>query len=107
MLFDTSKIVFYFGVTRGTGERDKIDSMEAFSGVKAALIHGNELIAYLRDNKPNLNFANLWDFPGGGREGEETPFGCLRREVIEEFGIKIGQKQVIWQKTYPAMHDET
>lgn len=76
-----------------------------FTGVKAALLFDNELVVFLRDNKPGLPFANMWDFPGGGREDAETPFECLKREVKEEFGISISGKSVVWQKEYPAMHD--
>ena len=78
-----------------------------FVGVKAALFLGDKLIVFLRDNKPGLRFANLWDFPGGGREGNETPFETLEREVKEEFGIQLMQDSVIWQKEYPAMHDSS
>ena len=59
----------------------------------------------LRDNKPGLRFANMWDFPGGGREGEETPVECAIREIQEEFGITLAREHFIWEKEYPAMHD--
>jgi 8-oxo-dGTP diphosphatase len=79
--------------------------MQAFNGVKAALIYDGKLVMYLRDNKPGLRFANLWDFPGGGREGEETPLECLVREVLEEFSITLNPSSILWQREYPAMHD--
>jgi 8-oxo-dGTP diphosphatase len=76
-----------------------------FVGTKTALFAGDKLVVFLRDNKKGLRFANMWDFPGGGREVEETPFECLRREVNEEFGITLNEKDIIWEKKYPAMHD--
>ncbi len=76
-----------------------------FSGAKIALLHEDKLIMQLRDNKPGLRFANMWDFPGGGREGTETPIECALREIKEEFGITLLPEQFIWQKEYPAMHD--
>jgi 8-oxo-dGTP diphosphatase len=76
-----------------------------FSGCKIALLFGDKLIMQLRDNKPGLRFANMWDFPGGGRENEETPVECAIREIQEEFGITIKPESFIWQKEYPAMHD--
>lgn len=76
-----------------------------FHGAKAAVMIGEDLLVFLRDNKPGLRFANMWDFPGGGREGNESPFECLQREVEEEFGLQIQSSQVKWQKEYPAMHD--
>jgi 8-oxo-dGTP diphosphatase len=61
----------------------------AFSGAKIALIHGREVIAYLRDDKDTIPFPGMWDLPGGGREAGETPVECVLREVEEEFGLVI------------------
>lgn len=79
--------------------------MEDFNGVKIALIKDDEVLVILRDNKPGLRNANLWDLPGGGREKNETPFECVAREVEEELDIKLEAGSIIWEKTYPAMHD--
>lgn len=77
-----------------------------FIGVKAALLLKNkQLLIIQRDNKPGLRFAGLWDFPGGAREDNETPFECAAREAKEELDIDLKESMVIWQKTYPAMHD--
>lgn len=35
-------------------------------------------------------------FPGGGREGSETPEECCEREVLEEFGIVVKAKKMIY-----------
>ena len=72
-----------------------------------ALLHRDTLVMYLRDDKPGLRFAGMWDFPGGGRGGEETPILCAVREIKEEFGIHMTPELFVWQKEYPAMHDET
>ena len=80
--------------------------MTDFTGVKAALLLDNQqLVIIQRSNIPGLPYAGLWDFPGGAREGKETPFECLAREVKEELGISIKESAIIWQKTHPAMHD--
>lgn len=76
-----------------------------FTGVKAALLDGDRLLVYQRDNKPGLRFAGLWDFFGGGREGNETPYECLVRELNEELKITVAQDQVIFNEIFPAMHD--
>ena len=76
-----------------------------FTGVKVAVLFENTLIMQLRDNKPGLRFANMWDFPGGGRENKETPEECAIREIEEEFGITLRSESFIWKKEYPAMHD--
>ena len=76
-----------------------------FDGCKAALFVEGKLLVFLRDDKPGLRFANLWDFPGGGREGNETPIETITREIQEEFGITLKQEAFVWQKAFPAMHD--
>ena len=76
-----------------------------FSGTKVALLYDNKLVMSLRDNKPGLRFANMWDFAGGGREEKETPIECAVREIEEELGITLRPESFIWQKEYPAMHD--
>lgn len=81
--------------------------MSDFSGAKIALFLEGKLVVYLRDNKPGLRFAGMWDFPGGGREKDETPLECITREVQEEFCITLKSEQIIWQKEYTAMHDDS
>ncbi len=76
-----------------------------FHGVKVALLYGDKLVMQLRDNKPGLYNANMWDFPGGGRENNETPRQCATREVMEEFGIHLEPGAFVWEKTYPALKD--
>lgn len=45
----------------------------------------------------------MWDFPGGGREGSETPEQCVLRELQEEFSIKIPASRLVY-KMYLANH---
>ena len=47
----------------------------------------------------------MWELPGGGREGEETPFECVQREVLEELGLKLEEASIVWAKVYPGMLD--
>ena len=77
--------------------------MVDFSGVKAALLLHNKILTIQRDNKPGLHYAGLWDLPGGGREGHETPFACVAREIQEELGIALAESKVLWQRSYPAL----
>ncbi len=78
-----------------------------FNGVKIALLYEGKLLVYLRDDKPGLRFAGLWDFFGGGREKQETPFECIKREIIEELQISLQETQITFTKIFPAMHDPT
>lgn len=37
------------------------------------------------------------------REIGETPFACLQREVWEELGLVIRQKDILWAKAYQGI----
>ncbi|MGD9476712.1 NUDIX domain-containing protein [Shinella sp. G-2] len=73
-----------------------------FRGAKIALICEGRLIAYQRDEKPEIPFPGMWDLPGGGREEDETPAECAIRETREEFGISIDPSSIVWERYYPA-----
>ncbi|HEY9548556.1 MAG TPA: NUDIX hydrolase [Kiloniellaceae bacterium] len=75
---------------------------KGFSGAKIALTCGQRLVAYQRDVKPTIPWPGLWDLPGGGREGGETPEACALREVREEFGIALTPDRVHWRRRYPG-----
>ena len=74
-----------------------------FTGCKIALFCGDKLLTILRDNKSDIPFPNTWELPGGGREGDETPFECAAREVYEELGIHLTEDCLLWRKVYPSM----
>jgi 8-oxo-dGTP diphosphatase len=79
--------------------------MDTFTGSKVALLHDGKLVAIQRDNLPGLRFAGLWDFPGGGREDDETPEACAIREVQEELHLTLTPDRFIYRHAWPAMHD--
>lgn len=80
--------------------------MNDFVGAKVALFFRDKLVVYLRDDKPGLHFAGMWDFPGGGREHNETPKKCATREIEEELGISLSDDQYVWEKPFPSMSDK-
>ncbi len=43
----------------------------------------------LRDNNPNIAFANSWTLPGGVVETDETPEQAAQRELGEETGLHL------------------
>lgn len=74
-----------------------------FHGAKIALTFGERLVAYKRDDIPTIPSPGLWDLPGGGREGDETPIACAVREVEEEFGLIIDPASVQWCRPYAGV----
>ena len=83
-----------------------LDQQLDFTGCKIALICGDKILTILRDDKPTIPWPNLWDLPGGGREGTESPFGCAAREVYEELTIQLSKDDMVWSRIYPSMLDE-
>lgn len=77
-----------------------------FTGVKVALLVEQSILVILRDNNPAIPWPNMWELTGGGREGQETPLGCLRREVWEELGLVLKEESIIWSRIYPSMLDK-
>lgn len=74
-----------------------------FTGCKIALFCGDEFLTILRDDKASISWPNMWELPGGGREGDESPFECVAREVYEELGIHLTEDCLLWSKVYSSM----
>lgn len=79
--------------------------MTDFVGCKLALIHDAQILTYLRDDKPSLPWPAMWDLPGGGREGTESPKACVLRELHEEFGLTLSETRLLWHREFPSMTD--
>lgn len=71
-----------------------------FSGAKLALFLGDQIVSIQRDDKQSIPYPAHWDFPGGGREGNETPADCVIRETQEELGLIVEPADLIWSKRY-------
>ncbi|CAI0812218.1 NUDIX domain [Serratia quinivorans] len=74
-----------------------------FGGAKIALLCGNHLLTYQRDDKADIPWPGCWDLPGGGREGDEAPLQCVQRETLEEFGLQIDAQQVSLRQRYQGI----
>ena len=83
-----------------------LDKHLDFTGCKIALICEGQILTILRDDKETIPYPNMWDLPGGGREGNETPFECVAREVYEELSIQLLKDDIVWSWIYPSMLDE-
>jgi len=84
---------------------DLLHKQLEFSGCKIALLCDDKLLTILRDDKASIPYPNMWELPGGGREGEEIPFECVQREVFEELGLKLEETDIVWVKEYQGMLD--
>jgi 8-oxo-dGTP diphosphatase len=71
-----------------------------FSGAKLALFLGDDLLVIQRDDRPDIPYPGHWDFPGGGREGGETPQACVLRETFEEVGLRLHESDLTWSNSY-------
>lgn len=62
--------------------------------VAAGLVfhHGKLLIT---QRLPTGHLANLWEFPGGKREANESFEECLHRELLEELAIQVNDLELI------------
>ena len=69
-----------------------------FTGCKLAYILDDTLLVYKRDDFTEIPFPGLWDFPGGGRENNETPEQCVLRELEEEFAIILPETRLLYKK---------
>lgn len=83
-----------------------LDKHLDFTGCKIALICDGRILTILRDDKPTIPWPNLWELPGGGREGDESTFECVSREVYEELSIQLLKDDIVWSWIYPSMLDE-
>ncbi len=75
---------------------------DAFGGAKVALFIGDKLLVTLRDDFAHIPFPSMLDFPGGGREGDESPVQTVTRETREEVGLSLDAAEVLWSGAYPS-----
>lgn len=65
------------------------DAQNDFSGAKLLLFLGADILLLRRDHNAGIPWPGCLDFPGGGREGHESPQACVLRETQEETGLQI------------------
>jgi 8-oxo-dGTP diphosphatase len=49
------------------------------------------ILLFLRDNKSDLPYPNMWDVPGGHVEADESPEKCITREMKEEMALVLDE----------------
>ena len=60
----------------------------------------NQVLLFLRDDKPDIPYPNMWDVPGGHIEPDETPEECIIREMKEEMDIDLKDFQFFCDKKF-------
>lgn len=63
--------------------------------VVAALLTDGEGRVLVQQRPPGRAMAGLWEFPGGKIEPGETPEQALARELTEELGIGVDDRDLI------------
>ncbi|WP_171133024.1 MULTISPECIES: NUDIX hydrolase [unclassified Ruegeria] len=71
-----------------------------FNGAKVALFLGADLLVIRRDSHKPIPFPGHLDFPGGGREDDESPQDCVIRETLEELGLGLKPSDIVWSRQY-------
>jgi 8-oxo-dGTP diphosphatase len=67
--------------------------------VTAAIITDGKKVLIAK-RKSTGKLPNKWEFPGGKVEAGETPESCLKREIMEEFGIEVSVGQFLGESAY-------
>ena len=49
----------------------------------------DQILLFLRDDKSDIPFPNMWDLPGGNVEKDEIPEQCIVREMKEEIDLDL------------------
>lgn len=89
----------------GAPFRHALSSDARFSGAKIAILRGSDVLTLLRDDDPQIAYPNQWDLPGGGREGHETPFETVARELHEELNLTIDPARLVYHRREAAGAD--
>jgi len=72
--------------------------MKSVDVVAGVIVEGGLLLVCQR--KENAAFPLKWEFPGGKVEPDEAHEDALRRELMEELGIKAGKLSEVFKHTH-------
>lgn len=73
--------------------------------VTAAILLKDERVLIGR-RKPGLRHAGKWEFPGGKVDPGETPCVCLKREMREEFNIRVKIGAAFGENVFTYSHGQ-
>ena len=72
----------------------------SYEGAKLMLFLGDDLLVIRRDHTPGIPWPGYLDFPGGGKEGDESPEDCALRETREEVGLSVTADMIEWKQMH-------
>ncbi len=68
--------------------------------VAVGVIINSDQDIFIAKRAPNADFGDLWEFPGGKQEANETIIQALHRELDEEIGVEVVEAKPILQTEY-------
>jgi 8-oxo-dGTP pyrophosphatase MutT (NUDIX family) len=79
---------------------NEADSAIRRHAVRALLLEPDGHVLLLRAREPTSR-REFWITPGGGRDPDEPPLDCLRREVLEETGLADFEPgPLVWRREH-------
>lgn len=67
--------------------------MEKRVSCRAIIFTDNKIVAMYREKNDRVYYT----FPGGGKNDGETFEDCVKREVVEEFGINVNPIKLVYK----------
>lgn len=64
-----------------------------------------EVLLFLRDDKPEIPYPDMWDLPGGHVEEGETPEACIVREMLEEIETDVAGCAFVRMYDFPDRYE--
>ena len=69
----------------------------------AILIHKDKLFLFVKRSKTKKTLPNIWAFPSGTKEPEESIYETAVRESFEELGVKVEAENTIATRELPEL----
>ena len=79
-------------------ENSVAEGQRTHTEVAVGILFREDGAMLLSTRPPGKPYAGYWEFPGGKLEQGETVVQALRRELVEELGVTIGDAKV-WKVT--------
>lgn len=73
--------------------------MRTFVIVKSVLVNAKGEVLFIQRPEHDENRPGQWDLPGGNVEPGEDFTAAIKRETLEETGIKLDAPRLVWAKS--------